>query len=135
MTDVVTTAAVCVATGTITAGFCASFGFDPKLLIGGTVGGFLGCLIVQTLIPDKAGLDFAGILKIMVGSVLLATVATLLCSPWVIRTLNLEEVPAGAVRLGIGAVIGACAQPLAIIGRARLIKWFGSVGPKENGNA
>jgi len=135
MTDVVTTAAVCVATGTFGAMFCATFGFDPSLLAGGLLGGFMGCLIVQTLIPDKDDVRLRRILALMVGSVLLATIATALVSPTVIRLANLQDVPAGLVRLGVGAVIGGLAQPLVVIGSAKLLKWFGGVGEKETPNA
>ncbi len=138
MTDVATTASVCVATAGVAAPFCAAFGFDPALLIGGTVGGFAGCLIVQTLIPDEAGITLFGVLSIMVGSVLLATLTTPLVSPWFVRTLNLSEVPAGAVRLAVGAAIGSCAQPIAIMFRARIlkfVKWMSRIGGKGNENA
>lgn len=147
MTDVVTTAAVCVGTGAVSSFICASIGFDPRLLIGGTIGGFIGCLIVQTLIPVesdpvKAAITFAGYLKIMVGSVLLATILTMICSPALIRAMSLQDVPPGAVRIAVGAVIGAMAQPIVVLGRKKFIKWLGKwdgtpPGPatKESGDA
>lgn len=135
MTEVATTAAVCVATGAVSTTFCAAFGFDPTLLLGGLFGGFIGCLIVQTLIPSKIKPELSAILALMIGSVLFSGVATMLVSPVVIRTLSLQDVPPGAVRLTIGAVIGGCAQPLVVMGKAKLLKWFGSYGNKENGNA
>ena len=143
MSDVVTTAAVCVGTGAVSSVICAGIGFDPRLLIGGTIGGFVGCLIVQTLIPPeddavKAAITLAGYLKIKVGSVLLATVFTLLASPWIIRTAGIQEVPAGAIRIGVGAIIGAMAQPIVVIGRKWFVKWLrrldGSATAKENSN-
>lgn len=144
MSDVITTAAVCIGTGAVSSAICAGIGFDPRLLIGGTIGGFVGCLIVQTLIPPeddpvKGLITLAGYLKIMVGSVLLATVFTLLCSPWIIRMASLEEVPAGAIRIGVGSIIGAVAQPLVVIGRKKIIKWIhrwdvSAAAHKENRN-
>lgn len=130
MSDVATTATVCVATGTIASPFCAYFGFDVTLLVGGIVGGLIGCVIAQTLIPDKADADFGRFLKLMVGSVLLAAVVTLATSPWLIRTLNLDGVPPGAVRLIIGALVGGIAQPLAILIQKKALAWFGNLGNK-----
>lgn len=135
MSDVATTAAVCVATGALSAPFCTAFGFDPTLLLGGVVGGFFGCVIVQTLIPDKQDQNFRRMLALMVGSVLLAGIATLIVSPWLIRQFNLSEVPPGAMRMAIGAVIGGFAQPLAIMLQSKVLTWFGSLGKKESGNA
>jgi hypothetical protein len=135
MSDVVTTVATCVATGTVGGMFCATFGFDPSLLAGGMLGGLMGCLIVQTLIPDKDEVRMRRILALMVGSVLLATIATALVSPTVIRTFNLQDVPPGLVRIAVGAVIGGLAQPLVVIGSAKLLKWFGGVDPKETPHA
>ncbi len=127
MSDVATTAAVCVSTGTLAAPFCAAFGFDPTLLLGGLVSGLVGCVIAQTLIPDKQDVTFRKMLAVMVGSVLLAGVATLIGSPWIIRQLALQEVPPGAVRLAFGALIGAFAQPLAVMGGRKVLEWFGRV--------
>lgn len=136
MTDVATSAAVCVATGTLSATFCAAFGFDPTLLLGGVVGGFTGCLIVQTLIPSNKPEDLLAIVKMMIGSVLFSGLMTMLVSPWAIRNFNLEGVPPGAVRLAIGAVLGGLAQPLVILGRRKVLKyWKGADLGKENGNA
>lgn len=136
MSDVATTAAVCVATGAMSTTFCAAFGFDPTLLLGGLVGGFIGCLIVQTLIPSKTDTELRKILAIMVGSVLFSGVATMLVSPWFIRTLSLQDVPPGAVRLSVGALIGGLAQPLVIIGKQKALRWWHRFGGnKENGNA
>lgn len=137
MTEAVTTtAAVCVATGTFGGIFCAAFGFDPTLLAGGMLGGLMGCLIVQTLIPDKAEVQLRRFLTLTIGSVLLATISTALFSPWVIRTANLEEVPPGMVRLGVGAFIGGFAQPLVVLGWAWFAKKFlGVVDQKENPSA
>lgn len=135
MTDVATTAAVCVATGAVSTTFCAAFGFDPTLLLGGLVGGFIGCLIVQTLIPSKTQPPFGSILALMVGSVLFSAVATMLVSPMLIRTLALQDVPPGAVRLSIGALIGGLAQPIVIMGKRKFLKFWEGFGNKENGNA
>lgn len=134
MTEAATTAAVCVATGAVAAPFCAAFGFDPALLLGGLVGGFIGCVIVQTLIPSREEIPFRRMVGLLVGSVLLATICTLVVSPMVIRQLNLQDVPPGAVRLFIGAIIGAFAQPIAVKGQQKFLKWFGGLG-KEKGNA
>jgi hypothetical protein len=135
MTDVLTTAAVCIGTGTFGAMFCATFGFDPTLLAGGLLGGFMGCLIVQTLIPDKADVRMRRILALMLGSVLLATITTAVISPTIIRLASLQDVPAGLVRLAVGAVIGGLAQPLVVIGSAKILKWVGGIGTKESPNA
>lgn len=131
MSDITTSAAVCAATGTMAAPFCAAFGFDLNLLVGGVVGGLVGCVIAQTLLPDRSDTKIARALSMMIGSVLLAGIATLLLSPWVIRQLNLSEVPPGAVRLALGAVIGAFAQPLAIKGQAKVVAWLERAGEKK----
>lgn len=138
MSDVATTAGVCIATGSTQAMFCAAFGFDPTLLVGGLVGGLIGCVISQTLIPEKGAPDFRKMLALMVGSVLLAGMATLIGSPGVIRFASgwLSGVPDGAVRLAFGALIGAFAQPIAVIGGGKLMDWLRGFGSKkESGNA
>lgn len=132
MSDAATPAVVCVTTGAIAGPFCEAFGFDPTLLFGGLLGGFLGCVIAQTLIPDKEDVPFRRLLALTVGSVLLATLVTMVGSPWVVRVLSLTDVPAGAVRLVFGAVIGACAQPLAMLGKKKLLRWFSGLGNKES---
>ncbi len=133
---VTTTAAVCVATGAAAAPLCAALGFDPTLLLGGLLGGFAGCIIVQTLIPDKVEPELRRILTLTVGSVLLATISTAICSPWVIRTANLQDVPPGLVRVAVGAFIGGFAQPLLVFGWGSFVKRFlGESAPKENPNA
>lgn len=133
MPDVATPAgaAVCVATGGVAGPFCAAFGFDPTLMLGGLVGGLIGCVIVQTLIPDKDEIPFRRILTLAVGSVLLAGLATLIASPMIIRALSLTDVPPGAVRLVIGAAIGGCAQPLAVMGQRKFLDWFGGLGKRD----
>lgn len=135
MSDAVTTAGVCVATGGANAMFCAAFGFDATLLLSGTVGGLIGCVIAQTLIPNKDASDFRKMLALMVGSVLLAGMATLVASAWVIRALTLQDVPPGAVRLAFGATIGAFAQPLAVMGGSWLMEWLQRLRSKGNSNA
>jgi hypothetical protein len=114
MSDITTSAAVCATTGAFAAPFCAAFGFDVSLLMSGLVGGLVGCVIAQTLLPDKSDASFARTLKIMIGSVLLAGILTLVGSPWLIRQMSLTEVTPGAVRLAFGALVGAFAQPIAI---------------------
>ncbi len=136
MADVASTgAAVCVTTGIVAAPFCAAFGFDPMLPLAGLVGGFIGVVIVQTLIPDKGRNDFRALLTLLLGSVLLAMMATLLASPWVIRKLELTDVPPGVVRLAVGALIGGFAQPILVIVKSKLFGWLANLGSKENGNA
>lgn len=135
MSDAVTTAGVCIATGGANAMFCAAFGFDATLLLSGTVGGLIGCVIAQTLIPNKEASDFRRMLTLMVGSVLLAGMATLVGSPFVIRSLPLQDVPPGAVRLVFGAIIGAFAQPLAVMGGSWLMEFLGRWRAKGNQNA
>jgi hypothetical protein len=71
----------------------------------------------------------------MLGSVLLATITTAVISPTIIRLASLQDVPAGLVRLAVGAVIGGLAQPLVVIGSAKILKWVGGIGTKESPNA
>jgi uncharacterized membrane protein YeaQ/YmgE (transglycosylase-associated protein family) len=131
MSDITATAAVCATTGAIAAPFCAAFGFDLNLLVGGIVGGLIGCVIAQTLLPERSDTSFRRVLSMMIGSVLLAGILTLVLSPWVIRQLSLAEVPPGAVRLTLGAIIGAFAQPIAIKGQAKLMSWLDRAGEKK----
>jgi len=131
MSDITTSAAVCATTGAVAAPFCAAFGFDVTLLIGGLVGGLIGCIIAQTLLPDKSDLSFRRLLGIMIGSVLLAAIVTLLISPWAIKKLDLADVAPGAVRLALGALIGAFAQPIAIKLGQVVTSWIDRVSEKK----
>jgi hypothetical protein len=133
MAEATTTAAVCVATGAVVTPFCAAFGFDPMLLMGGMVGGIAGFVIFQTLLPSKEPISPLRLVLLSIGSVLLSTLGTLLVAPTMVRTFNLEGVPPGAVRLAVGAVIGGCAQVIA----AKIRKRVEDAGPatKESGNA
>lgn len=132
MSETITaTAAVCATTGAVAAPFCAAFGFDLSLMIGGVVGGLIGCIIAQTLLPDRSDAKFSRVAFMMVGSVLLAGIATLLLSPYVIKKLDLSEVPPGAVRLALGALIGAFAQPIAIKLQEKVGLWMDRAGKEK----
>jgi len=139
MTDAATTAAACAATGAIAAPFCSILGFDPALLAGGLVGGFAGCIIVQTLIPAKKNMGARQIVPFVVGSVMFSTVLTPLIASMVIVRVGLP-VPDGLTRVGIGCVLAAFAQPIVVIGKTRLAKskivqLLLSIGSKETDNA
>jgi hypothetical protein len=140
------TAAVCAATGAVATPFCVAFGFDITLLWTGMVCGLLGCIIAQTLIPDKAGSSeksLKAVGRLMVGSSLFAGVLSMFLAPWIARFGIFENVQPGVVRFGVGAILGAMAQPLAILGWDSILKWLGKKAaaaaapdtPKENGNA
>lgn len=135
MAEATTTAAVCVATGALTTGFCTAFGFDPMLLMGGMVGGLIGCIIVQTLLPSKEDVRIRRLVLLTIGSVLLSTISTLLVAPTAVRAFGLTEVPPGAVRLAVGALIGGFAQPIAVQVQKRLLRYIEDPPPKESGNA
>ena len=139
MTDAVTSVAVCTATGVIATPFCAAFGFDPALLWTGMASGLLGCIIAQTLIPNKDGTSMKAIGRLIVGSTLFAGVFTMICAPWVSGKIPLEGVPPGAVRFAVGAALGAMAQPIFMLGYRKIIKRFENYGdtpkPEGNGNA
>lgn len=134
MAEATASAAVCVATGSVVTAFCAAFGFDPMLMAGGALGGFLGFVIVRSLLPSGENISMARVAWLSVGSVLLSTIMTLLVSPWTIRTFALADVPPGAVRLAVGAAIGAFAPTIAALIRKRVM---GILDPatKESGNA
>lgn len=134
MAEATTTAAVCVATGAAVTPFCAAFGFDPNLLLGGLVGGLIGCMIVQTLLPTKEEVKLRRLALLTVGSVLLSTISTLLVAPSVVRTFSLAEVPPGAVRLAVGALIGGFAQPIAVQLQKLVLRYL-DPPQKESGNA
>jgi hypothetical protein len=134
MAEATTTAAVCVATGAVVTPFCAAFGFDPNLLLGGLVGGLIGCTIVQTLLPTKEEVRLRRLALLTVGSVLLSTISTLLVAPSVVRTFSLAEVPPGAVRLAVGALIGGFAQPIAVQLQKLVLRYL-DPSTKESGNA
>lgn len=132
MAEATTSAAVCVATGATMTSFCAAFGFDPMLLMGGMIGGIAGCVIVRTLLPSKGEATLMQLVLVAIGSTLLSTIGTLLLAPWVVRTFALADVPPGAVRLAVGAILGGFAQPIA----AKIRRWIDNFNPsKESGNA
>jgi len=135
MAEATTSAAVCVATGAVVAPFCAAFGFDPMLLMGGMVGGVAGCVIVRTLLPTKDDASIRQLVLVAIGSTLLSTIGTLLMAPWVVRTFALAEVPPGAVRLAVGAFLGGFAQPIAGLLQKWLLARFDPSSTKESGNA
>lgn len=134
MAEATTTAAVCVATGAVVTPFCAAFGFDPVLLMGGLVGGIAGCVIARTLLPSKGKQSITQLVLVAIGSTLLSTIGTLLMAPWVVRTFALADVPPGAIRLAVGAFLGGFAQPIAGILHKRLLARF-DPPTKESGNA
>lgn len=129
MAEATTTAAVCVATGAVVTPFCAAFGFDPMLLMGGMIGGVAGCVIARTLLPSKENHSILQLVLVAIGSTLLSTIGTLLMAPWVVRTFALAEVPPGAIRLAVGAFLGGFAQP--ILGKMK--GWVDRFDPTTKG--
>lgn len=133
MTDVATTAILCVATGAIAAPVCALIGFDPAPMIGAAIGGFLGCIIVQTLLPStpEEKREFLALAKLTVGSVLLAGMMTLGFAPWATRVFGLESTRPEVVNFLMGGAVGAFAQPILVLLREKFLRRIATIGEKE----
>jgi hypothetical protein len=112
----------CAVTGILCHPLLVMVGFDP----GSAAGGFVGCLMAQTLLPKspaepgtrgfKRDLWQTG--AVTLGSVLFAAFVNPVLAAVVIDWLRSTRVPDGNVRALCAVVLGAFAQPIAVWGKS-----------------
>lgn len=125
-------AATAAATGVVSIPILASMGIDPPAM----VAGLLGATLVQSLLPTE-GHTWRSVALITLGSVLLASVGTAVLEPWATRKAMevLEVQPAKEpMRAATAAFLGAFAQPLVLLARGAIAKFFPSA-KKEGSDA
>ena len=90
----------------------AAYGIDVPSIIAALI----GCIVVQTLLPRRSGVDLAPIrvATVVLGSVLFASLTNPLAFAWVAHN-HPDFIPTGGepqVRAATAAVLGGFAQPL-----------------------
>ena len=95
----------------------AAFGIDPPSM----VCGFMGVIIIQTLIPKQKSGDWLALVAITIGSVLFASLAAPLASPWLLSKLP-SDTPHLAAKCAVAGLCGAFAQPLLVLIRRAITK-------------
>ena len=119
------------ATGIVAVPFLAAMGIDPQSM----VAGLIGVVVVQSLMPAD-GRTLRGTIIITLGSVLFASLAGPLLTPWVLHQMKDTLLPHEGVRAACAAAAGAFAQPVVVLLKNNIVpsimsRLRAAIGAKE----